>query len=58
MERNPFSAKNLTLRSYRVYILHTKWASSALECFGGFLCAESEDEHESYCNRAILIQTV
>ena len=30
MERNPFSAKNQTLRSYRVYISPTKWASSAL----------------------------
>ena len=30
MERNPFSAKNHTLRSNRVYILPTKQASSAL----------------------------
>jgi len=29
MERNPFSAKNQTLRSYRIYISPTK-ASSAL----------------------------
>jgi len=30
MERNPFSAKNQTLRSYRVNISPTKKASSAL----------------------------
>jgi len=30
MERNPFSAQNWTLRSYRVYISPTKQASSAL----------------------------
>jgi len=30
MERNPFSAQNQTLRSYRVYISPTKQASSAL----------------------------
>jgi len=30
IERNPFSAQNQTLRSYRVYISPTKEASSAL----------------------------
>jgi len=30
IERNPFSAQNQTLRSYRVYISPTKQASSAL----------------------------
>jgi len=40
IERNPFSAKNQTLRSYRVYILSTKYASSAhiqVELFPGLL---------------------
>jgi len=30
MERNPFSAQNQTIRSYRAYISPTKQASSAL----------------------------